>query len=63
MGDWKGVRLNLRKDPKAPIELYNLKDDLGENNNVAGEYPDVVARMEKIFRAEHVESELFRLFK
>lgn len=63
MGDWKGVRLNLQKDANAPFELYNLKDDLGETKNVASEHPDVVARMEEIIRAEHVESELFRLFK
>ena len=63
MGDWKGVRLNLQKNPKAPFELYNLKDDLGETNNVAAAHPDVVAQMEEIIQAERVESELFRLFK
>jgi arylsulfatase A-like enzyme len=47
-GDWKGVRLNIAKNPPAvllrkneaagvPIELYNLKDDIGEQKNVAME--------------------------
>jgi arylsulfatase A-like enzyme len=44
MGDWKLVRRPYGKDP-AP-ELYNLKSDLGEAKNVAGEYKDVVAKIE-----------------
>ncbi len=63
MGQWKGVRLNLKKDPDAPFELYNLKDDPGETKNVASEHPDVVARMKEIIQAEHVKSDLFPLFK
>jgi arylsulfatase A-like enzyme len=46
MGDWKGVRIRAN----APIELYNLKDDLGETKNVASEHPQVVAQIERIMR-------------
>jgi arylsulfatase A len=53
MGDWKGVRLAQDK----PIELYNLRDDLGEQNNVAANHSDVTARIEKIMAAEHSPSE------
>ena len=38
MGDWKAVR--LRQD--GPIELYDLKADLGETRDVAADHPDVV---------------------
>jgi arylsulfatase A-like enzyme len=31
--------------PQAAIELYNLKVDPNEIHNVAGQYPDIVARM------------------
>jgi arylsulfatase A-like enzyme len=51
-GDWKGVRFGL----KAPLELYDLKSDIGEKNNVAGAHPDVVARLEKIMAAARVDS-------
>ncbi|MCC6537238.1 MAG: arylsulfatase [Bryobacterales bacterium] len=51
-GEWKAVRLN----PGVPLELYNLKDDLGEKRNVAAEHPDLVARMEKILAGARVES-------
>jgi arylsulfatase A-like enzyme len=63
MGAWKGVRLNLRNNPDASIELYNLETDLGETRNVAAEHPDVVARLQAVFRAAHVESALFQLFE
>jgi arylsulfatase A-like enzyme len=42
MGNWKAVRLA----PNKPLELYDLKSDIGEGHNVAGEHPDVVAKME-----------------
>ena len=30
MGDWKGIRLNAANNSKAPIKLYNLKNNLSE---------------------------------
>jgi len=62
LGDWKAVRVNLKKNPAAPIELYNLKTDIGEKNNVAADHPEIVAKMKDIFEKAHVESELFKLF-
>ena len=52
-GDWKGVRRNL----DAPTELYNLREDLGEERNVAAGHPDIVARVEEIFTSARTESE------
>jgi arylsulfatase A-like enzyme len=46
LGDWKGVRIGAN----APIELYSLRDDLGEGKNVASEHPQVVAQIERIMR-------------
>ena len=48
MGKWKGIKLDLLKKPDAPLELYDLENDVSEKNNVAKEYPKVVARIEKI---------------
>ena len=48
-GDWKA----LRPQHDQPIELYNLATDVAEANDVAAEYPDLVARAEKIFQQEH----------
>jgi len=44
-GDWKGVRYEVAVDPDSPLELYNLSTDIGEQNNVASEYPEVVAEL------------------
>ncbi len=57
VGDWKGVR-NGREDP---IELYNLKTDLGETTDVASAHPDVVSKIDAIMTAAHVESERYPL--
>lgn len=59
MGDWKGIRLDAHKGLDTPIALYNLKDDIGETRDVAGEHPDVVDAMMQIMRNEHVKSSLF----
>ena len=44
IGKWKGVKQNLVKNPDAPLELYDLETDLGEQHNVAAEHPDIVSR-------------------
>ena len=64
MGDWKAVRQKMQQ-PKNPdplkMELYNLKDDLGESRDVAAEHPDIVAKAREIMRTSHVPSRLFPL--
>ncbi len=56
MGDFVGIRLNLHRDTEGPIELYNLKDDIGENNNIADRHPDVVAKIAKIMKTARTDS-------
>jgi arylsulfatase A-like enzyme len=56
MGDWKGVRLNANKKPNGPIELYNLKTDIGEKNNIADKHPDIVAKMEGYMKTARIPS-------
>jgi arylsulfatase A-like enzyme len=45
-GRWKAVR----QRPKLPLELYDLKSDVGEKNNVAGQHPEVVEMIEDYLR-------------
>jgi arylsulfatase A-like enzyme len=54
-GDWKAVR-NI---PGSPLELYNLKTDTGEQNDVASRNPDVVKRVEAYLKTARTESELW----
>jgi len=46
MGDWKAVRVNLNQNPNAPLELYNLKSDIGETKNVAAQNPDIIKKIQ-----------------
>jgi arylsulfatase A-like enzyme len=52
MGDWKAVRPQADK----PLELYNLKADIGEKKDVAKNNPEVVAKFEKYFKTARTES-------
>jgi len=52
-GDWKAVRLA----PGAPLELYNLRTDLGETNNMAASQPRIVAKVEAYLKSARTESE------
>lgn len=52
--NWKAVRLDILRNPNAPIELYDLSKDIGEENNIADRHPDIVAQMAAILEKEHV---------
>ena len=53
MGEWKAVRIGMGQ----PLELYNLKADPAERDNVADKHPDVVARIETYLKTARSESE------
>lgn len=55
MGDWKAVR----GSPDSPLELYDLKNDLGEQNDVAAKHPEVVKKIEDYLKTCRTESELW----
>ncbi len=50
-GDWKAVR----NGPSQPIELYDLKADVGETKNLAGEKPDLVAKAVALMKSARVD--------
>jgi len=51
-GDWKAVR----PSPGAPVEIYNLKADPGEKNDLASSKPDILAKAEEILKKARVDS-------
>jgi arylsulfatase A-like enzyme len=55
MGDWKGVRLGTR----SPVELYDLKNDVGEKNNIAASHKDVIEQIEHIMQTARTDSKEF----
>jgi len=50
-GEWKAVR----PKPDAPLELYNLRNDLSETTNVAAANPDITAKLETFIARAHTE--------
>jgi arylsulfatase A-like enzyme len=56
MGEFKGVRLNAAKNPDGPIELYNLKTDIGEKDNIADQHPDIVEKIAQYMNQARVPS-------
>jgi arylsulfatase A-like enzyme len=55
---WKGIRL---KNPRAPLQLYDLANDLGETTDVAAKEPNVAERLVRIMREAHVDNEHWKL--
>jgi arylsulfatase A-like enzyme len=50
--DWKFVK----NGPKKAIELYDLKTDIGEQNNVAAEHPDIIKKGERLLKELRVDT-------
>jgi len=61
LGKYKGVRLNVSRNADAPIELYDLSQDLGETRNIAADHADIVARINQIMKTARVPARLFPL--
>ncbi len=57
MGKWKAIRRNIFKNNMG-IELYNLEEDIQELNNVADNYPEIVAKIEALFKTERTIPEI-----
>ena len=62
-GNWKAVRYDVFKAPEAPIELYNLAEDIAEKNNVAAQNPEIVAELTELLHKARTESEVFTFGK
>ena len=58
-GKWKALRKNLNKDPKAPIELYDLENDVAELHDVADQHPELIKEIENILRTVRMPSDTF----
>lgn len=57
MGDFKAVR----RAPSRPIELYNLKFDIGEDSNIASEHPDIVAKAKEFIDKSRTDADIWPL--
>ncbi len=58
-GNWKLVRYNVFNADKSTTELYDLNTDLGEENNVAARYPEIVSELLELMAKARTPSEIF----
>jgi arylsulfatase A-like enzyme len=56
-GDWKAVR----NSPSKPIEIYDLKTDAAESNDLASARPELVAKAEVLMKSARVDDPNFPL--
>jgi arylsulfatase len=57
LGKWKGIRKDIF-DGNLNIDLYDLDNDIQEQNNLAAQYPEVMEKIEAIMKQEHIPSSL-----
>ena len=55
-GPWKGL-IQKAKTEDAKMELFNLDEDPRESNDVAGEHPEIVAKLWQIMQESHTVPE------
>ena len=46
MGDYKGILKDIKKGNRK-IELYNLSDDIKEQNDISSENPEIVKKFKQ----------------
>lgn len=59
-GDWKLVQYNVLKPEKTTTELYDLSNDIGEENNVADQNPELVKEMLELMKGARTESDVYK---
>ena len=59
--NWKGIWLNIGNPEKTVVELYDLSEDIHEDNNIAQQYPEIVSELDQIMREAHTGSPAFPL--
>lgn len=57
-GRWKALRL---KSLTAPLQLFDLKNDLAEKTDVAARHPEIVARVVQIMKTARVDNAHWKL--
>jgi len=57
-GRWKGIRL---KGTDAPIQLFDLANDIAEKTDVSAAHPDLVARIRALMSTARYDNEHWKL--
>lgn len=58
MGEFKGIKSQLKKDRNSPWELFNLANDPKETVNIADRYPNILKEMDNVVKSQHRPSHI-----
>ena len=58
MGDWKGVKRDLKTKKNVAWELYDLKNDRSEQTDLSSQYPDKIQQLDAILKEAHSPSHI-----
>jgi arylsulfatase A-like enzyme len=53
MGDWKGVRTEVKRNQRVLWQIYNLRSDRNETTDMAAQHPELVRQFDATMRKEH----------
>ena len=56
-GDWKLIKQPINGE--TTTQLYNIKEDIHEDNNLVNEYPEKVKELEELMEGARTHSEMF----
>ena len=54
MGNWKGLKKDMRKKPDGAWELYDLSKDPFESKDIANSHPEIISQIKAIAKREHI---------
>jgi arylsulfatase A-like enzyme len=62
-GDWKLVKYQVKDSAKTTFELFNLKNDPGEQQDLAAKNPEKVKDLDELIQKAHRPNPVFSLFE
>ena len=58
IGNWKGVKLDVRHHPEKPWLLFNLESDRNETTDLAAQHPELFSQFQAIVKKEHQQAHI-----
>ncbi len=56
LGEWKGVKMNMKTNKNAQWQLYHLSTDSKESNDQSSKHPEIIKKLDEIVNKEHRNS-------
>jgi hypothetical protein len=57
---WKAIRLDMSIDPDVPILLFDLNDDISEENDLSAENPQLTTEFAQLMKDARIPSDDFK---